>query len=165
VLGAQAHDAIQAREAGLQEVERSLVALEVAVVDRHARAVDAEAGEQLGVAFVEEAGEQAIEEALGALGADDVGDRRAHQALRARIAGHEVLHVHPAAHSDAPQHDTAAVGVDDGVALHAQRGTRRLRHWCSFPESDPKFSGAGPPRQLPYWPFVALFKPKVSRKS
>ena len=50
VLGAQAHRAVEALEALLAQLERALVALEVAVVDRDPDAVDAEVGEQLRVA-------------------------------------------------------------------------------------------------------------------
>ena len=121
VLGAQAHDAVEALEALLAQLERTLVALEVAVVDGDPHAVDAEVGEQPRVALLEEAREQAIEEARRALGPEHRRDGGPHLALRRRIAGDEVLHVHPAAESDAAQNDAAALAVDDRLAVDAQR--------------------------------------------
>lgn len=121
VLGAQAHDAVEALEALLAQLERALVALEVAVVDGDPHAVDAEVGEQPRVAVLEEAREQAIEEARGALGPEHCGDRGAHLALRRRIASDEVLHVHPAAESDAAQHHAGALAIDDRLPVDAQR--------------------------------------------
>jgi hypothetical protein len=121
VLGAQSHDRVEALEARLEQLEGTVIALEVAVVHRDPHAVDAEAGEETRVAVLEEARQHAVEEASGAQRSEHRGHGGPHLALRGRIAGDEVLHVHPAAEAHAAQHDARALGIDDPVAVDAQQ--------------------------------------------
>jgi hypothetical protein len=125
VLGAQSHDRVEALEARLEQLERTVIALEVAVVHRDPHAVDAEAGEETRVAVLEEARQHAVEEASSAQRSEHRGHGGPHLALRGRIAGDEVLHVHPAAEAHAPQHDARALGIDDPVAVDAQQAWDR----------------------------------------
>jgi hypothetical protein len=73
--------------------------------------------------------EQRVEEALGPVGAEDLGDAGAHLALGRGIAGDEVLHVHPAAEPDAAQLHARAVVVGDGIAPDLE--SRKFRHHAS----------------------------------
>ena len=118
--GAHVDRARQPLEALLEQLEGPRVALEVAVVDRQPQAVDPQLGEQPRVGLVEEAVEQPVEEAVGPLRADHAGHRGPHRGLVGRIAGDEVLHVHPAAEPGAAQEHARAIGVDDRIAPYAQ---------------------------------------------
>src|SRR6185437_14669215 len=107
-------------EAVADELERAGVVLEVPVVDRNADAVHAQPGQQLRVILAEERGEQAVEEQLVPVLAENRADGAAHQRLIRRVAGDEVLHVHPAAEAGTPQPDRHAVPVDEAIALGTQ---------------------------------------------
>jgi len=90
------------------------------VVDGQPHAGDAELGEELRVLVGEEAVEQAVEEPGRPVGPQHAGDGLAHRRLAARIAGDEVLHVHPAAEPHTTQVHACAVGVDYRITLDSQ---------------------------------------------
>ncbi len=79
-LRARADRTVEALEAVAKQLERRVVALEVALVDRDPDAVDPEPGEQRRVLAGEEAVEQPGEEVLGPLRAEHAPDRRPHRA-------------------------------------------------------------------------------------
>src|SRR5689334_1049739 len=120
VPGAGVDHAVQLAEAVVDELERAGVVLEVPVVDRNADAVHAQPGQKLRVVLAEERREQAVEEQLVPVPAENLADGAAHQRLVRRVAGDEVLHVHPAAETDAPQPDRYAVPVDEAITFGAQ---------------------------------------------
>jgi hypothetical protein len=119
VPGAGVDHPVQLPEALTDELERPSVALEVPVVDGDAHAVHAEPGQQLRVLVTEERREQAVEEQLVPVAAENLADRAAHEGLVRRVAGDEVLHVHPATQAHAPQPDRDAVPVDEAIAFGA----------------------------------------------
>nr|WP_234314546.1 hypothetical protein [Streptomyces sp. NRRL F-5135] len=106
---AQIDHSVELCEALLADLERAGVVLEVAVVDRQAQAVDVLGGEQRGVGLVEEGRQEPVEEQAVAAVTDHLPYGGTHRGLIARIAGDEVLHVHPAAEADAAEPDRGAV--------------------------------------------------------
>ncbi len=120
VLRQQADDAVEVAEAVLDDLHRPVVGLEVPVVHRDSHAVDAHAREQGGVLGAEEGGQQPVEEQLLPLLAQHAPHGVAHGRLVGRVAGDEVLHVHPAAEAHPPQPHGASVGRDEAGSGHTQ---------------------------------------------
>ena len=134
VSSARLDHPVQVAEARLVDLERPVVVLEVAVVHRHADAVEPAAGEQSGVRLAEEDREQAFEEQLVPVGAEHVADGGAHEGLVGRVAGDEVLHVQPAAEAGTAQPKRSPLAVDETAParpdLVHRRLLRKLRGRC-----------------------------------
>jgi hypothetical protein len=134
VAGQGVDHPVEPGEAGLLQLKRRGVVLEVAVVDRDAYAVEPDFGEQRGVGVGEEAVEELGEERLVRLLPHGLAHQPTDAGLGAGVAGDEVLHVHPAAQPEADQPDGGARLVDDPVAVDAQPRQGRA-HQDSFSRS------------------------------
>src|SRR5690606_34936977 len=106
------------------DLERADVVLEVAVVERYAQRVEPEGGEVRGVLVREEDVEQPVEERVVRVAAHGPQHRAAHLGLRRRVAGDEVLHVHPAPEAE-PSEEHRPVGPDDRRAVDGERSRHR----------------------------------------
>ncbi len=117
---AYVHDGVQKSEALLADLERCIIALEVAVVERDPHGVQAEALQERRIAIGEEHREEPVEEACVPLVAEDAAQRPTHLRLGSGVPGDEVLHVHPAAEAEAAQHDRIRT-VQDAGTVHLQQ--------------------------------------------
>ena len=112
VPGAGIHHAVEPADTLLPDLERRIVVLEVPVVERNPDRIYPEVTEEGRVPVGEEHREESVEEPLVALVAERPAQRAALLGLRPRIAGDEVLHVHPAAQTEAPQRHGIGSGHD-----------------------------------------------------
>src|SRR4029450_13153730 len=113
------------------DLERPRVVLEVLVPDGDPGEVESGPAEKRRVRLVEEPGEQALEEPVGPVIADDRTDLAPHQGLVGRVPGDEVLHVEPATEAHAAKEQGLAVWADEirpGGADHRAPRRHRFTH-------------------------------------
>ena len=120
VFGAAIDGTVEDFEAIFDEFEGLHIRFEVAVIDREADAVHAVGGEESGVVFAEEDVEEAVEEAVVAIGSEGGEEGLALEGFRGGESGDEVFHVHPSAEADAFEEDVLAGAGDDVSALGLQ---------------------------------------------
>jgi hypothetical protein len=120
VGGARRDRAVEVPEAVLDNLERPRVGLQVAVVERDADAVEAEAREEGGVGVAVEGGEQAVEEQVGEVTAEHVSYARAHHRLVGGVARDEVLHVQPPADVHALEANGLTAVIDDLASVRTE---------------------------------------------
>src|SRR6266566_7909612 len=120
LLGAQVDDSIQALKALFLDDKGFHIGLEVPVVDREPKQVQAERGNILRIVSSEEIFQETIKEVYIRFLSKHIADGLSLYLLISGIARDEILHIHPASEIKAAQNDWLTLGIDDGSSLNLQ---------------------------------------------
>ena len=120
LFGTQVDHPIQVLEALFLNDKRLHIRLEMAIVDGKPQQVEPQGCNELGIVAFEEILQEAIEEEFVVVIAQHLADGLSLSFLVGRIAGDEILHVHPSAQAKAAQTDLLACVVDNGRPLCGQ---------------------------------------------